>query len=318
MKLFRMPPIGGWRELAHEAVWRATARPVPSPPPTWPLSTADLARVEVRWPTTYEYRYAAEWVATLRSALERKVRVTPAEVPQPYTGTVVLRFVVDGRALDVPIDIADKAEINLHVVERHPLCFKMQFRRGGYGIDHVVPGGYVPGQALLYTFLAAVRRTRDAGVFDDDVYGRYGLEFAEGIRRRAVELLREQRSFQYQGGLGKVRYGRYLAETARAKVCIDLPGNGDFCFRLVDYLAVGACVIGPRPGNELHVPLVDREHIVFIKDDLSDLVELCEYYVANDAERERIARNARAYFDAYLHKDQLAGYYLTTVLRRLS
>ncbi len=97
---------------------------------------------------------------------------------------------------------------------------------------------------------------------------------------------------------------------ARTKIGIDLPGNGDFCFRLIDYLSIGVCVIGPKPRTEFPVPLVDGEHIVYCKPDLSDLVPLCRRYLADDRERTRIARNARDYFDRYLHRDQLARYYL--------
>src|SRR5262249_18290776 len=134
----------------------------------------------------------------------------------------------------------------------------------------------------------------------------------------AVQLLSNQSSFHYEGGLSKVRYSRFLREVARSKICIDLPGNGDFCFRLIDYLAVGTCVIGPRHRTLLHVPLVDRKHIVYTQDDLSDLIELCMFYLKNDEARENICQNSRLFFDQYLQRDQLAAYYLSCCLRKFS
>jgi Glycosyl transferases group 1 len=107
-------------------------------------------------------------------------------------------------------------------------------------------------------------------------------------------------SFGHEGGGKKVRFDESLREVARSKVCIDLPGNGPFCYRLIDYLAIGSCVVARRHETVLHVPLVDRRDIVYARPDLSDLAELCEYYVKHDAEREEIARNSRKFFDRYL------------------
>src|SRR2546422_6483286 len=107
-----------------------------------------------------------------------------------------------------------------------------------------------------------------------DVYGRFRLDYATQLRRDAIRHLTESADLRYVGGGGVVRYSRFLREVADAKICINLPGDGDLCFRLIDYLAVGACVICPRLRTRLHVPLVDREHIVYTADDLSDLVPL--------------------------------------------
>ena len=80
-------------------------------------------------------------------------------------------------------------------------------------------------------------------------------------------------------------------------------------------MAVGACVIAARHRTALHVPLVDGQHIVYVKDDLSDLVDLCRFYLENDDAREALCHNSRSYFDKYLHRDQLAAYYLHSCLK---
>jgi hypothetical protein len=67
----------------------------------------------------------------------------------------------------------------------------------------------------------------------------------------------------------------------------------------------------------LHVPLIDGEHVALAREDLSDLVEVCARYVDADGERERLGRQAREFFDRYLHRDQVAAYYLHTCLERL-
>lgn len=114
-----------------------------------------------------------------------------------------------------------------------------------------------------------------------------------------------------------VSYIDFLKEVAQSKICIDLPGLGDFCFRLINYLAIGSFVIAYPHRTMLHVPLVDRKHIIYCKEDFSDLIELCEYYLENADQRETIARNACEFFDLNLHKDNLVRYYLRTCLNRL-
>ena len=65
----------------------------------------------------------------------------------------------------------------------------------------------------------------------------------------------------------------------------------------------------------LHVPLEEGKHIVYVKDDLSDLIDLCRFYLDNSASREDLRQNSRAYFDKYLHRDQLAAYYLYSFIK---
>jgi hypothetical protein len=185
----------------------------------------------------------------------------------------------------------------------------MQYNIDGYPFSNVIPGGFVSHDEA-YHYLPHIRKIRDKNDFLSDVYGRFGTEFAQDQRGKAVSLLSKQKDFRFDGGLNKVRYSRFLREVAGSKICIDIFGNGDFCFRLVDYLAVGTCVISIKHRTAFNAPLVDREHIVYMKDDLSDLISLCNFYLKNDEERERISRNSRGFFDKYLHREQLAAYYL--------
>jgi hypothetical protein len=221
-----------------------------------------------------------------------------------------------GKLFHVAIDYSDYLDrIDAQSLKRCSLYFKMQYRRQGYDSGaqdavKIVPGGYVNGHPEIYHYLSHIRKAADRNEGGYDVFGRFGLDFAKEVRQKAVELLQGQRDFHYGGGLKKVRYSCSLLEAAGSKICIDLPSNSDFCFRLVDYFAVGACVISPRHRTEMHVGLEELKHIVYTKDDLSDLIPLCKYYLENSEEREEIGRNAREYFDRYLHREQMAAYYL--------
>jgi hypothetical protein len=302
------------KNTAMEAALR-TLVPRPSIVNTeWKVDAHELSDVSIEWPTTYQWPDARIWVDTLLAGFKKRVHVKFAPIAQPYRGVVNFRFIRREKANEVIVDYSDYPEINEEAAARCPVYFKMQHLRDGYARANVLPGGYVSDSRSIYLWLSRLRRMRDRRQFDFDVYGRFSTEFAAATRRRAVELLSAQKSFRFEGGLKKVKYLDFLKEIARAKVCIDLPGEGDFCFRLVNYLAVGACVVGPRHRTVLNAQLVDGVHIAYTKDDLSDLVELCQFYLENAEAREAMCRSSRDFFEKYLHVDNLTAYYLRACL----
>jgi len=298
------------KDLAVEAAWRLAR---PAGPPlnySWSPDSDWAASARIIWPTRYQWAPTRKWVEPLRRALRRLIPLESHDLPQPYPGIVLFDLVVAGTSTTIAIDCSDKPTINTTCVDCVPVYFKMQYSSRGYPWPHVVPGGFGPADSSVYQFLPRLRAlaSRAAPIFD--VYGRFGLQFASDLRREAIGRLADAPEIRYAGGAGIVRYSRFLREVAMSKVCINLPGNGDLCFRLMDYFAVGACIIGPKLENTLNAPLVDRVHIVYTKDDLSDLVPLCRQYVEDDRAREAIRHNARQVFDRFLSSDQLAAYYL--------
>ena len=106
-----------------------------------------------------------------------------------------------------------------------------------------------------------------------------------------------------------------MREICASLVCVDLPGRGPFCYRLVECLAVGSCVVAPRHATVLHAPLEDGQHIAFAREDLEDLAEISHRYAVDEVARLRVQAGAMQYFDRYLRPTQLAGYYLHECLR---
>jgi hypothetical protein len=305
------------RELARDWTWQLSPSHVPDVSPTWPIAPAYLRDAYLLWPTTYQWDKATGWVRNLLAGFERLLPVRRVDLPQRYERIVLIRLIVAGQTYDLAIDYSDYLEeINPEAIRQATVYFKMQHRRGGYGDERIVPGGYINYSMPLYRYLRRLRGIKDGTAPTADVYGRFGLQFASQTRKKAVAMLSEQPAFGFTGGTQRVRHGQSLREVAQAKICIDLPGNGDFCFRLIDYLAIGACIIAPVHRTVMHVPLVDREHLVHCAPDLSDLVLLCKQYLQDDDERRRITNNARSYFDRYLHRDQLSAYYLHIALER--
>lgn len=117
------------------------------------------------------------------------VRVTRAAIPSPYPGVYPFHVVLDGAVYPAAVDIADSMELDPERALDVVVYFKLQFRKGGYGIDNVVPGGYLPASPEIYRYLPYLRALRDRQRFERDVAGRFGLQTATTIRRRAVEAL---------------------------------------------------------------------------------------------------------------------------------
>ncbi len=312
----RVTSLEAWRGKALEAAWKMRSRPAHGDfTPSWPLDAQELASISIRWPKKYKWGLATTWVDPLRYGLARYVRVELADIPQTHKGIALIEICIRGKKHNVAIDYLDLPEIDEDHARRCFLYFKMQFASGGYGFENVVPGGYIPNAVGIYGYLPHVRAMADRKAYRYEVYGRFGLNFAQEVRRKACSLLENQKHFRWEGSLQVKPYCISLSEIAHSKICIDLPGKGDFCFRLADYMAVGSCVIAARHRNTLPVPLVEGKHIVYVKDDFSDLVDLCRFYLQNDDAREALRRNSRAYFDSYLHRDQLAAYYLHSCLK---
>ncbi len=248
------------------------------------------------------------------------VRVELVDIHQPVGSVVITELVGRGRTYPVAIDTYDFPSFqDVELVKRCLVYFKLQHRRGGYGIPQVVPGGHLTDKGTMYWYLPYLRQLRDRRDFSCDVYGRFGLRFNADLRRHAVGVLSAQQRVAFQGGYKRVPRATFLKEIARSRVCIDLPGQADaISLRLISCLAVGACIVGPRPKNELNATLVDRVHVAWTRDDQSDLVDLCEYYVKNEDAREQMASEARHFFDRYLHAESLAAYYLHMCVSRLS
>lgn len=279
--------------------------------------------IAFRWPDGYKYDGGYTWLDPLRRALARRceVRLTPLPHRHRFETCERALCVIRGQAHEVAFDFGDTSRIDSELAETCLVYFKMQFRGEGYPQDNVVPLGYVVADRHTYLELPQLRELRDQREYSHDVVGRFSLERSpqtNEYRKMALGLLRDAGYAAFAGPHTRLSRRDYLEEVARAKICIDLPGNGDLCFRLVEYLSVGACIIAPRHMNRLIEPLVDRRHIVYAEPDLSNLVELCDYYLEHDAERETLVRNSREYFDRWLHRDRVAEHIVATCLARAS
>jgi hypothetical protein len=305
-----------WMDQGLELAWRFfPGAEGPQPALRWPVSHHALRHVVVRWPWI-EWKARRMIGAHVRFWLSRYVRTVDAEIAQPYDRVINFEVDIRGRRHTVMVETSDYPELNETAYENAELYFKMEFASAGYGDrERLLPGGYTPNDLAIYRYLPRLRALRDHAPPLYEVSGRYGLSMEK--RRKPLEILRGSSRFSYYGGEGKVRYSRYLREVARSKVCIDLPSMSSVTFRMIDYLAIGSCIVGPPHTNTLIEPLVDGEHVAYCKPDYSDLEDVCLHYLEHDDERRRLIRNSRAFFDTVLHPRQLGAYYVHHMIERL-
>jgi len=284
---------------------------------TWPLTAHDRSRVVVVWPSRYEWPPAAPIVETFKDGLAELGVLRVRSTLQRHKGGVMLGCTVDGRPHAVFLDYSDHPMfINDAALAESELYFKCQFRRDGYDNDRIIPGGYPTASRRYYKFYLPFR-SRYATDRRIDVLGRFGYTFQGEIRRRAVDILAAASDIHFVGGSAKVRYSRFLKEAASARLCLHLPGNGPFTYRVAEFLGLGSCMVSVRLTTALHVSLEAGTDYVEIAEDLSDLIDTCRYYLRNNHERERIAKAGQDFFDRNLHCDQLASYYVRCILDRL-
>ncbi len=306
---------GTWRHLARRAWWRVTPEPGGDRVPlSWPIPPEAPTRLHLRWPRRYGWPNAGEWIDPIKLGISAHLVLDYADLPQPAGNVVLFEAVRGGLTRRVVIDYNDQSTLNENA-EDADLYFKMQHRRGGYDRPGIRPGGYVSKQPALYRYARRWRAQRERSRPSLDVLGRFGMNWAQTIRGQAIAALQAQDRFRFQGGGQALWWGEYMDELGQARVCLDLPGLGEFCYRLVEYLAVGACVIGPELDAEMPVPLQSGVQLLRIPRNLDGLVEACECLVRDDGERHRIQCAAGEYFDRYLALEQLGAYYLDTIWR---
>lgn len=313
MRLFRLVrrEPATVRELGRELAWSLRPVEVERRSLSWPLPRRLIERTTVLWPSTPPPGDGAWWEPKFRTALAAHAQMALKDIEHPFSSVLMFDIDIAGARKRVAIDYRDSNRLPEGAAFAADVYFKLQYSKTGYGNDSVVPGGYVVGQGKYYRLLGRLRRqSAQATVFD--VYGRFGTRAGE-LRPRAVHLLEVDERFEYHGGLGTVIYSQYLRESAQAAVCIDLPGNGSLCYRLPEYLGIGSCVVAAPHENQLHVPLVDGKHVAFTRFDVSDIGDLCNFFIEREDERNQMIRNSREYFDRYLHFSQLGAYFLSTI-----
>ena len=215
-------------DLSQELFWKVTNKPhIGLESLSWSLCPNLLQQTSLIWPRSYRWPKARKWLASLVAGFQSHVEVNSEDIQQPtdqkLEHVVLFELKISGERFVAAVDYSDYSEADLEIASKVLLYFKMQYQKDTTYPDNVLPGGFVPNDQSLYNVLPALRRIQSNKYPLYDVYGRFSLEFASDIRRKAIELLSKQKHFIFEGGALRMRYSRFLKETSRASVCINLP-----------------------------------------------------------------------------------------------
>ncbi len=190
------------------------------------------------------------------------------------------------------------------------LVFKREHRGTLTNHPDVVPISFCLPEDYFVTPTEPISKTRQVAFRGNET---------SASRSQAIRMLRGVRDFAAAGGCDPVpgvRGQEYLRELAATKVCLSFWGAGDDTLRYWEIACVGSLLLAQRPRMPVPDNFIDRKEAVFVQDDLTDLVELLNYYCDHDAEREAIAAAGRAKFLRCHTTSARARYFLNRLAGR--
>ncbi len=156
---------------------------------------------------------------------------------------------------------------------------------------------------------------------------RYQVSFwaveTDPVRTQALELLQDHFDCRSNGTVRNQTFRNYprkgdfyLQELAACKIVLNFRGGGWDTLRYWEVPAVGSLLVSQKPGIRIPHDFVPDVSAIYIKDDLSDLIERCDYYLRHDSLREKIATAGRQHLMQF-HTDIARADDLLHHLRRL-
>lgn len=134
---------------------------------------------------------------------------------------------------------------------------------------------------------------------------------SDAIRVKALDMLSHRFDCAENGTVRNQKFSKYkrkgdfyLQELARCKVVLNFRGGGWDTLRYWEAPAVGSFMISQKPQIVIPHNFEHQKHVVFCQDDLSDLIELCEYYLKSENQREAIAAAGKQHL--LLHHSHIA------------
>jgi hypothetical protein len=142
------------------------------------------------------------------------------------------------------------------------------------------------------------------------------------IRTRALQLLEDRYDCRMNGTVRNQVFSKYkrkgvfyLQELSQCRIVLNFRGGGWDTMRYWEAPAVGAFMITQKPRIRIPNNFVDRRDVIYCRDDLSDLIELCDYYLKNEVERESIAEKGRQQIITHHTDEARAGFLLGKVTK---
>lgn len=140
------------------------------------------------------------------------------------------------------------------------------------------------------------------------------------VRTKALNLLSDKFDCQANGTTSnqsfykyKRKGNRYLEELQKAKITLNFRGSGWDTLRYWEVPALGRFMVSQEPAIVIPNNYEHEKHVVYIHDDLSNLIEVCEYYLKNEVKREEIAKRAEIHTKEF-HTDIARANYMMKII----
>lgn len=179
--------------------------------------------------------------------------------------------------------------------------------------------------------LEGLRIVKDKKQYDNDLMF-LGWHDDKGMRMQCVKIAKAQSWKDFTGLMPfkhhttvpekllgiRLSYMTHLVRQIKSKLSLALPGGRalPYCsFRHIELWGMGAAMLTIKPDAVL--PGDPQGCWVEFKRDLSDFVEVVNFYLEHDEQRERIAAKGRRYFDKYLTPKANAEYICKILYERI-
>jgi hypothetical protein len=143
---------------------------------------------------------------------------------------------------------------------------------------------------------------------------------SHSIRSNALNMLEDKFDCKANGTTTNQNFYKYkrtgktyLEELKKAKITLNFRGNGWDTLRYWEVPALRRFMISQEPEIVIPDNYQHEKQIVFIKSDLSNLIEVCEYYLKNPDKRETIAKSAGVHARKF-HSDIARAKYILNIV----
>ena len=140
------------------------------------------------------------------------------------------------------------------------------------------------------------------------------------LRTQALTLLENQFDCKANGTVTgqtfrnyKRKGDNYLSELAASKIACNFRGVGWDTLRYWEIPGVQTLMISGRPQIVIPDNFKHEQHVIFCRDDLSDLIEKADYYLRHHNEREQLAEEAHRHVMKHHTHIARARYFLERV-----
>jgi hypothetical protein len=279
-----------------------------------------------RYPKNLGYVAGSFWKSLKRTPFKRiDVAVVASTTKDCFESYLAIADRLPPRCLRVMIDGGDNQEIggdfarrgqeNLFAVADRTYPFDIIFKR-----EMIVDTAY-PERVHPLPFGFPMTRLRHLRFDRTPAYDvAFWASESHEDRIAVFDAIRDRFDCAANGsvrGIGHRNFTRtgdhYLRELARCRISLCIRGGGWDTLRYWEIPAIGGFMITQPPRIRIPDNFVHGEHVIFCKDDLSDIVGLCEEYLAKERERAAIAERGHQHLRAYHTAAARAAYVVKTI-----